>query len=193
MTQSYECREPSAGYRPPRADRLKRWLWTLLRAGVTVGAMAFVLSRVDLGETLRRMQGARVEYFLIVLAILQIGMVARARRWGFLLAAHGIHAPLRRLTQLSYTGEFFGQFLPTAFGGDVVRILAFGETRLQIAAATAILDRMMGLMMLFVMALVMPPFSQGLLPGAVVFRRRRWPARGWSAGCCCWTGGWCAC
>lgn len=149
-------------------DRLKRWLWTLLRVGFTVGAMAFVLSRVDLGETLARMRHAHAGYFVLVLAVLQVGMVGRAWRWRFLLAAHGIHAPLRRLTELSYVGEFFGQFLPTAFGGDVVRILAFGEARSQVVAATAILDRMMGLFVLFAMALVLLPFSGGVLPAEIV-------------------------
>ena len=160
-----EAAAPRAGNRARGRARIPGWLWTLLRVGITAGAMAFVLSRVDLGETLARMRAARAEYFLVVLAILQVGMAARARRWGFLLEAHGVRVRWGRLTQLSYVGEFFGQFLPSAFGGDVVRILAFGESRSQVVAATAILDRMIGLLVLFAMALATLPFSRSLLPG----------------------------
>jgi glycosyltransferase 2 family protein len=46
-----------------------------------------------------------------------------AARWGWLLAAHGLHERLRWLTRSYFVAYTAGQVLPTSLGGDAVRIV----------------------------------------------------------------------
>jgi uncharacterized membrane protein YbhN (UPF0104 family) len=163
-----EHRASGIEHREPGTKHRARWLWAALRVGITVSAMVLVLHQVNLNETMARLRAARIELLLVVMVILQVGMVVRARRWQVLLEAHGVPATLGRLTALNYIGEFFGQFLPTGFGGDVVRIAAFGEGRLQTVAGASIVDRMAGLMTLFGMALVTMLFNRRLVSDEVL-------------------------
>jgi uncharacterized protein (TIRG00374 family) len=102
----------------------------------------------------------------LAMLIFQAGIIIRALRWRALLAALGPPPGLMRLVGLYYSGAFFNTFLPTGFGGDVLRAVEIGQdTDANVAIATVGLDRLSGLMVLFVIALVALPFSLSLLPG----------------------------
>jgi hypothetical protein len=74
-----------------------------------------------------------------------------------------------RLVGLYYSGAFFNMFLPTGFGGDVVRAVEIGQdTDANVAIATVGLDRLSGLMVLFIIALGALPFSLSILPGQLI-------------------------
>jgi uncharacterized protein (TIRG00374 family) len=65
-------------------------------------------------------------------------------------------------------GAFFNTFLPTGFGGDVVRVLEIGEgATSQQAAGTTVVDRLTGFIVLFLLALVALPFSANLISAEV--------------------------
>ncbi|MEJ2151130.1 MAG: lysylphosphatidylglycerol synthase transmembrane domain-containing protein [Chloroflexota bacterium] len=98
--------------------------------------------------------------------IFQVGIFIRALRWWALLAALGPPHGLMRLVWLYYSGAFFNTFLPTGFGGDVVRAVEIGQdTDANVAIATVALDRLSGLAVLFIIALGALPFSLSILPG----------------------------
>jgi uncharacterized membrane protein YbhN (UPF0104 family) len=62
-------------------------------------------------------------------------------------------------------GNFFNAFLPSGFGGDAVRIMEVArDVPANVAAGTVIVDRLTGLLMLFVMALVGLPFRPADFP-----------------------------
>jgi uncharacterized membrane protein YbhN (UPF0104 family) len=52
-----------------------------------------------------------------------------AWRWGVLLAANGIHEPFGWLVRMYFVGYAAGQVLPTAVGGDAVRIIEHARRR----------------------------------------------------------------
>jgi uncharacterized protein (TIRG00374 family) len=99
------------------------------------------------------------------LALFQLGIVVRAARWWVLLRPHSDSLPYWKLVRLYYFGMFFNLFLPTGFGGDVVRAAELGtEVPGPVSAATVLLDRMIGLMALFGIAVLAIPFAYSIMP-----------------------------
>jgi uncharacterized protein (TIRG00374 family) len=98
----------------------------LLRVGATLAltglCTAYVLWKIDLSETVETIGDAHLGYLLGSAAIMFLTIVPMAWRWQWLLAVRGIPdrlAWLFRAYLVSYTA---GQILPTAIGGDAMRI-----------------------------------------------------------------------
>jgi uncharacterized membrane protein YbhN (UPF0104 family) len=142
----------------------KRW-WAVARLMISLVLLAFVLSTIGLERIGRSLLHAEPGPLLIALGLFVIGTVVRAFRWRVLLLALDLPIPLRRLVYLYFVGNFFNTFLPTGFGGDVVRVLELSQDAQATAAlGTVVVDRLTGLLILFAMALVALPFTVGLLP-----------------------------
>lgn len=138
---------------------------TLIRLAVSVIGVVLVVLTVDVGQATNDLVGIRGGGFAAAVALFQVGLVVRAARWWVLLRSHDVRLPLWKLVRLYYFGMFFNLFLPTGFGGDVVRAAELGsELDVATSAATVLLDRMMGLMSLFMIALIMTPFAWGVVP-----------------------------
>jgi len=89
---------------------------------VTGLCTAYLIWKIDLSQTLHILAHANVGYFLGAVAIM-IGTVwPMAWRWQQLLAVRGIHDRLSWLTRAYFVAYTAGQLLPTAVGGDAVRI-----------------------------------------------------------------------
>jgi len=141
----------------------KRWM-NVLRIVISVGALAFLFWKIGLGETLDALRHAQVGYLLIALALFVISLVVRAFRWRVLLEGLHIQVPFGRLVRLYFVGQFFSSFLPSQFGGDVVRAAELTQdTPSSAAIGTVLVDRMTGLIMLFAMSLAVLPFQAGHL------------------------------
>lgn len=141
----------------------KRWL-SLARVAVGIGALAFLLWKIGVGETLNQLRQADLRLLLIAFLLFLLSLVIRARRWAALLWALDLRAPFWKLVYLYFVGAFFNSFLPSGFGGDVVRALELTQdTPTSAAVGTVLVDRMTGLLVLLAMGLVALPFSAGQL------------------------------
>jgi uncharacterized protein (TIRG00374 family) len=89
---------------------------------VTALLTAYLVWKIDITKTLHAIVHANLGYFAAAVAIM-IGTVwPMAWRWQQLLAARGIHDRLGWLTRAYFVAYTAGQLLPTAVGGDAVRI-----------------------------------------------------------------------
>lgn len=148
----------------------RKRLGTLLRIAVTVLGLGFVLSQVDLDELGALLRGARPAWVLATFVLINLSLVVRALRWHYLLLGLDVHLPFSRLVSLYYVGNFFNSFLPTSFGGDVMRVVEVTrDVPGAVAAGTVIVDRLTGLLMLFLMALVAVPFRPPTFGGNLVW------------------------
>lgn len=152
-----------------KSSKSRKQLFTnLARVLVTAAGVALVVTQVDLA---RMWEGLRLANWLAVggiLVLFQLGIAIRSVRWRMLLAALGEPPGLPRLIGLYYAGAFFNAFLPTGFGGDVVRMFEIGQGRsADVAVATVVIDRYSGLFVLFVIALIALPFRVSILPPAI--------------------------
>ena len=99
--------------------RLVRAVATLV---VTALCTAYLIWKIDLSETLHLLAHAKVGYFLVAVAIMVGSVWPMAWRWQRLLGARGIHDRLSWLVRAYFVAYTAGQVLPTAVGGDAVRI-----------------------------------------------------------------------
>ena len=146
-------------------DKVRQRLSTLIKIVITVAGIAFVISQVDLAEVGRTLLNADPGWLLVTFLLINASLVLRAYRWQLLLRGLGVSIPFRRLVALYFVGNFFNAFLPTSFGGDVMRVVEVTrDVEPRVAAGTVIVDRLTGLLMLFVMALLALPFRPENFP-----------------------------
>lgn len=145
--------------------RTRGLLLNLGRILLSVGLLAWIVSTAGLAQLTAVARRADWRLYALALALAFGGILVRSLRWRALLEAVGAQVPFRRLVYLYFIGSFFNTFLPTGFGGDVVRVLEIGPgATSDQAAGTALVDRLTGFIILFVLALVTLPFSYRLLP-----------------------------
>lgn len=151
---------------PPQTRN--RWL-DLLKVLVSIALLAWLLRAIDLRETLATLRGINLPLLVLAWLLYQSGMFIRGGRWRSLVTALGYQSSWLRLASLYYVGTFFGTLLPTGFGGDVVKAYELARDIGQVtdAAGTVLIDRWMGLLVLFIQALVALPFSLALVPRAM--------------------------
>ena len=150
---------------------MRKRLFNALKFVVSVGLLALVLGRVGLRQALATLAGADWPLLGLALALYIGGIALRALRWQALLEAQKIAVPLSRLVTLYYVGSFFNILLPTGIGGDAVRAyeLAADSGSPAVALGTVLTDRAIGLLVLFLMAALVLPFSGGLLQPWIVW------------------------
>jgi len=89
---------------------------------VTGLAVAYLLWKIDIGQTLDILRDADYAYLAAAIAIMTVTVLPMAWRWQRLLAARSIPDGLGWLTRTYFVGYTAGQVLPTAVGGDAARI-----------------------------------------------------------------------
>ena len=105
-------------------SRPLRVLATLVVTGL---AVAYLVWKVDIGDAVSTLADADPWWFALAVAIMLGTVPAMAWRWQWLLGGHGIHERLPWLTRAYLVSYTASQILPTAIGGDAMRI--FETTR----------------------------------------------------------------
>jgi glycosyltransferase 2 family protein len=101
-------------------SRVARVVATLVVTGLCT---AYLVWKIDLRQTVDILADTDVGYFLAAAAIMLATVVPMAWRWQRLLEARAIDDRLGWLTRAYFVSYTAGQILPTAIGGDAVRIL----------------------------------------------------------------------
>ncbi len=127
-----------------------------LKAGVSLVILAVVVGRIDLSGLALAAGGVSVPALAVVFGVYLVGQVLTAWRWGLLARVLGFREPFARVLRYYFVGMFFNLAGPATVGGDLVRAmsLAGGPGRRLAALQTVLADRLIGLAMLLVVALV---------------------------------------
>lgn len=131
-------------------------LLNILRVVVSlVGVLVIVLTQ-DMDEVIQLLGGMDWLLFLVGLLLFVSSVPVRAYRWGSLVWALNVRARWWRLVGLYFVGSFFNLFLPTGFGGDAVKMFELSRDEHKAAAAisSVLVDRFLGLFVLFAIALL---------------------------------------
>jgi len=102
-----------------RRKRVIRLVATLVVTGLCT---AYVIWKIDVSRTAHLLAHASIWYFLGAVAIMVVSVWPMAWRWQKLLEARGIRDRLPWLIRAYFVAYTAGQILPTAVGGDAVRI-----------------------------------------------------------------------
>jgi uncharacterized protein (TIRG00374 family) len=131
-------------------------LLNILRVVVSLAGVLVIVLTQDMDEVIRLLGGMDWLLFLIGLLLFVSSVPVRAYRWGSLVWALDVRARWWRLVALYFVGSFFNLFLPTGFGGDAVKMFELSRDDHKAAAAisSVLVDRFLGLFVLFALALL---------------------------------------
>jgi len=141
-------------------NTLRHGLSLLLRVGITAVLLWYVFGKVDF-EALR---GRALDFSpgLIAIAALILGaqILVGTMRWRHVI--RGIHdrLPFATVFQLTFVGMFFNQALPSAIGGDAMRVWHVYRYGLPLRAAfnSVLLDRVIAMAALLLVMLAGLPW-----------------------------------
>ncbi|HJW89040.1 MAG TPA: lysylphosphatidylglycerol synthase transmembrane domain-containing protein [Anaerolineales bacterium] len=135
---------------------MKKNLLFLVKTLVSAGLIWYLLAQTEFSSVYSAMRTALPGWLLLSFSLLYVGKVLTSYRWQVLLAAQGIHIPLRTLIASVFVGQFFNSFLPTTVGGDAIRAYDTAahsqETAKSIMSVFA--DRLIGVFALALLALL---------------------------------------
>ncbi len=138
----------------------------VLKAGITLGLIALLLSQVPLDALAARFAEAAPSWILLSLVFFLLQYATAAWRWHLVLIGLGERPAFSWVWLVCYLGLFFNQALPSAIGGDAVRVWhAYRQGQpLSRAASGVLLDRAIGFLALFLLGVAALPLIWTLLP-----------------------------
>ena len=154
-------------------------LMTLLKAIVSLGLLAFFLSRIDFFHFLRALSSARLSYVAIALVIYLFGQLISSVRWTLLARALGFQNPWKDFAVYYFIGMFFSLFTPSTVGGDLGRIFYLARDgskekeggragSMALATISVITDRAVGMaVLIWIGAVAVAVFPGYSLPSAI--------------------------
>lgn len=134
----------------------RKILSTLLKLLGSAGFLIYIfLFKTKLGEVWLTLSQVNKTWLVVSFSLHAVGLFVSAYRWQILIRAQGDDVPLKFLAQSYLVGTFFNNFLPTRFGGDIVRIWDGSRYSQSLVKSSAIIvvERLTGLLVLFFFAL----------------------------------------
>ncbi len=114
-----------------------------------------VLKLAPLPDILTAINSANLFWLACSFSLHALGILISAYRWQILIRAQGDQVPLGYLAKSYLVGTFFNNFLPTRFGGDIVRIWdgsRYSESLIK-SSAIVVVERLTGVIVLLLFAL----------------------------------------
>ena len=102
----------------PRSTQTSRRVVRWAAAFLMLGACALL---IDVGHTANILMRASPTWIVVILALWTVDRFLMAWKWSFLLRSLNVQIPLSTLVRFYYQGSFTGTFLPSSFGGDILR------------------------------------------------------------------------
>ena len=138
---------------------MKKRIGNIVRWLVTIGIFYYLFKyKVDASDIWQKVRNANWIWLCGAVALFGTTFCMGVYRWYLLLQSQDIHVPLRRVTAICFVGQFFNAFLLGATGGDVIKsYYAAKQTQTHKAEAvmSVFVDRIIGLVGLFIIAIVM--------------------------------------
>ncbi len=157
----------------PGADTAARghpYLGFAIRAAAGLALIAFLIRKAGGRAIIALLARERPAYFVAATLLYLGSQVMSAYRWQLLAATVSIHDEFRQFLAYYFVGVFTNLFLPGLVGGDAARAIYLGRKhdRLGPAVASAVADRLIGLLALFWIASVAVwTLNGGILPASI--------------------------
>lgn len=138
---------------------MKRLLITVLQALITIALLYWIFRNPEKREVmLGALQQANWGWLIFGTFLLSGMAIGGTERWRVLLRVQNIHIPRKRIYELFMIGLFFNLFLPGGTGGDLIKIFytmrEASKKKKAAALLSVVIDRIIGLLALFIMALI---------------------------------------
>lgn len=128
----------------------------ILQVLLSLALLIYLLSRVGFQEVIDALSEINMAWYSLAFALFLLNVVIRSYRWTILLHSLNDRPPFLRLLYLYFVGFFANNFIPSGFGGDVVKVVSLRQQygRGTEALSSVLMDRLTGLLGTSVIALV---------------------------------------
>ncbi len=164
-------------------DGLKKYLKLFLKIAVSVGALYFVFSNIDIGKVWVLLSKSRLDYLFLAAIFFALSKLLASYRLLLFFRSITVDISGPDNVRLYLLGMFYNLFLPGGIGGDGYKVYLINRIqniKVRKVLSAVLLDRISGVSALFALALllyyvipfpVMPKyFAWALLPvGLYVF------------------------
>ena len=147
---------------------MRRILLSTAKILISAALLYLALRKVDLTELFSRFTVTSLFWIGIAIAIAFLQILVGVLRWRVISAVCGAPLELARAMRYNVIGSFFNQTLPSAIGGDAVRLWLVARAGAGWRAATysIFVDRAIGLIALAVLIVASLPWSYALITDA---------------------------
>lgn len=134
---------------------MRKKVTSLLQLFLSLLFLAWLINMVGVDTILGILKSVKWDWFVPALILFQVNMVVRAYRWFILARALGEQTTFWELVYLYYLGFFFNNFIPSGFGGDVVKVIGLRQQagKGTIALSSVLMDRIIGILGTTIIAL----------------------------------------
>jgi glycosyltransferase 2 family protein len=139
--------------RPPSR---RRTLFLILKIVFSATVLALIIVyKAPVRDILGVLRTVELGWLFAAFSLHAVGILVSAYRWQILARAQGDEIPLGYLMRSYLVGTFFSNFLPSSYGGDIVRIWDGSRFSRSIVRSSAIVvvERATGIIVLFLFAL----------------------------------------
>ena len=138
----------------------KKILSGALKAAISIGGLIYIFYKVPFTEVCGHWTLQALPWIALILFCTLFSMFIQANRWRGLLLEEGKKIKFRTFYAYIALGYFFNNLLPSGFGGDAVKTIAFGKRFGNIAnsVAAVAISRVMGLLAMFICFFATLPF-----------------------------------
>jgi len=135
-------------------EKIKNLFSFLMRIGVSAGLLWFVFSKIDMEKTWNVLKTADVGYIVLGGVIFFGTIFILLWRWFIFIKALGLEARAIDVVRCFFIGLFGNLFLPSAMGGDILKIYGLCKNSQQKprVIASALLDRLSGFASIVIVA-----------------------------------------
>ncbi|MBR0744692.1 flippase-like domain-containing protein [Bradyrhizobium japonicum] len=144
---------------------MRRILLSTAKILISGALLYLALRKVDLSELVSRLTGTSLLWIAMAIAVTFLQIFVGVVRWREISAECGAPLELGRAMRYNVIGAFFNQTLPSAIGGDAVRLWLVARAGAGWRAATysIFVDRAIGLVALAIVVVASLPWSYELI------------------------------
>ena len=145
--------------------KLPSYVKVFVKLAITVAALWYVFSRLDLQEVLGTIAQSKFLYLAGALILFVLSKLVSSLRLNKFLVSTGIYLSEKANMKLYLLGMYYNLFLPGGIGGDGYKIYLLNrkyEVRTRKIFWSVMMDRIIGVVALFCMAVVLFCFIPGM-------------------------------
>ena len=138
----------------------KLFVKRIIQLLVSVGGFAYIFYKIPLSEVVENWNVGMTPWIIAMLVAATLIMAIQANRWKG-LSVQGPEIPFKTYYAYTAMGYFFNNLLPTGFGGDAVKSLAFGKkfNQMSQSVSAVLIARIQGLLAMFLCFFITLPFA----------------------------------
>ncbi|HSR16459.1 MAG TPA: lysylphosphatidylglycerol synthase transmembrane domain-containing protein [Ignavibacteriaceae bacterium] len=144
----------------------KKSILFIIKGVVSISLLSFIILNINWDEVVKNLRAANYLLLIIVFALNIIERAELTYKWNLLIWVRGINVSFGRLFLINAIGGFWGLFLPSSLGTDVVRgyYLIKNNSARSVSVSSIFVDRILGIFSLLLLVTISLLLTGDLIP-----------------------------